>query len=301
MASAGLTHIASAVDERFAEIDAVRRGEVAGAIPTGFSDIDKILQGGVRQSDLIILAGRPSMGKTALMLAMLLNMAEAGNPVGIFSLEMSMRGLVGRLLAMKAKVEAEAIRTGYVTTEQMEKLKAAGDALKQLPIFIDDSGGLRVKEMSERFKRQPVKALGVDYLQLVHDDAMAETERVTRISRDLKEFNKEAKIPFLVACQLSRQVEARRDKKPMLSDLRQSGQIEQDADVVLAVFRPEVYDDSPEFTGYAEGLVIKQRDGGLGTAKLSFAAKYSLFGNYSSGSPAVTPAAGDGDWSNLGD
>lgn len=299
--SSGLVQIAQAVDERFEEIEAVRRGEVAGAIPTGFYDVDKLLQGGLRPSDFIILAGRPSMGKTALMMAVALNIALNGQKVGVFSLEMSTRGLVGRLLSMKSLVDNEFIRTGYIDKDNMVKLQKAGEELKQLPIYIDDSGGIPVSEMVKRFDAEPVDVVFVDYLQLVNEDYPSETERVSRISRGLKDFAKERKVPLVAACQLSREVEKRRDKRPQLSDLRQSGQIEQDADVVIAVYRPEVYDDSPEYVGYAEGLVIKQRDGGLGTAKLSFAAKYSLFGNYSNMEDVSTPSSDvDVDWADMG-
>jgi replicative DNA helicase len=305
MSNAGLVQISQAVIDRFAEIDAVRRGEFSGAVPTGFADIDKILQGGLRPSDVVIVAGRPSMGKTAFMMAVALNIASLNRPVGIFSLEMSTRGLVGRLLSMKSLVDNEHIRTGYVGHEEMDKLKLAGNVLSGLPIYIDDSGGIPVREIRNRLLAQPVEVAFIDYLQLINNtESISETERVTKISRELKELAKEMKIPFVIACQLSRQVEQRRDKKPMLSDLRQSGQIEQDADVVIAMYRPEVYDDSPEWIGYAEGLVIKQRDGGLGVAKMSFAGKYSLFGNYSSAQQIASSSdssLNDNDWSNLGD
>jgi replicative DNA helicase len=302
MSSGGLIQISQAVDERFAEIEAVRSGKFAGAIPTGFTDLDKLLQGGIRPSDLVVIAGRPSMGKTAFLMAIAMNIAMNGRKVGIFSLEMSARGLVGRLLSMKSLVDNASIRTGYVNPEEMIKLQAAGKILSSLPIYIDDTGGLPIPEMRRRLQDQPVDVVMVDYLQLIGGHSnLSETERVTRVSLELKGLSKDTKLPFVVACQLSRQVETRRNKKPMLSDLRQSGQIEQDADVVVAMYRPEVYDDSPEYFGYAEGLIIKQRDGGLGVAKLSFAGKYSLFSNWAPDAPTPSIVKSDEDFGDIGE
>jgi replicative DNA helicase len=305
MGNGGLIQIASAIDERFIEIDAIRRGEVVGAIPTGFTDVDKILQGGVRKSDLMMVAGRPSSGKTAFMMAISLNMASKGTSVGWFSLEMSTRGLVSRLMSMKSLVNNEFIRTGEVNTEDMIKLRAAGTFLSSLPFYIDDSGGISVKDMRARLAAQPVDVVFIDYIQLIGcRDSISESERVTKISRELKELCKETKLPFIVAAQLNRQLEARRDKRPMLSDLRSSGQLEQDSDEVIGLYRPEVYDDSPEFANYGEAIILKNRDGSLGCGKLSFAGKYSLFSNYVSPQQIAyteSVSAGINDWSDLGE
>jgi replicative DNA helicase len=293
--SGGLVQISECVAERFAELESIRSGNFSGSIPTGFDELDKIMQGGIRPSDLIVVAGRPSMGKTAFMMACALNIAQQGRSVGMFSLEMSARGLVGRLLSMKSLVDNSHIRTGEVNEEEMSKLRYAGEILSSLPIYIDDTGGIPIPEMYNRILAQPVDVVMVDYLQLLGGHGnLSETERVTRVSRELKELSKTVKLPFMVACQLSRSVETRKNKKPMLSDLRQSGQIEQDADAVVAMYRPEVYDDSPEYAGYAEALVIKQRDGGLGTAKMGFAGKYSLFSNWEPDVPVPSSEYNEG-------
>jgi replicative DNA helicase len=298
----GLVQISQCVAERFAEIDSIRKGDFKGAIPTGFTDLDKILQGGIRPSDLVLIAGRPSMGKSAFLMACALNMAMSGVSVGIFSLEMSARGLVGRLLSMKSLVDNSHIRTGYVNFEEMDKLQAAGSILSSLPIYIDDTGGLPISQIEYRLNAQPVQVVMLDYMQLIGGHGnLSETERVTKISMEIKDLAKKTKLPFMVACQLSRQVENRRNKKPMLSDLRQSGQLEQDADLVAALYRPEVYDDSPEYFGYAEALVIKNREGSLGVAKLGFAGKYSLFSNWSPDVPMPSTTVAGGDYGDIGE
>jgi replicative DNA helicase len=305
MSTEGLVPIGDAIQERFKEIENIKKGHWSGAIPTGFSDLDTLLQGGFRKCDLSIICARPGMGKSSFQLAIALNVAGDGRSVGVFSLEMSIRALTTRLLSMKSLVTGESIRTGRVTDAEFAKLREAGEYLSSLPIYIDDSGGLTVMDIRERLSKQPCEMVFVDYLQrLYHREAIGETEMVTKVSRGLKDLAKEFGVPFVVACQLSREIEKRRDKRPRLSDLRQSGQIEQDADSVIGLYRAELYDDDPSFTGYCEAHVIKQRDGQLGVGKLSFAAPFTLFTNYSSVGNVPQPDTGNGnygDWQDLGD
>ena len=267
------------------------RKEMVTGSPSGFTKLDRMTSG-FQPSDLIIVAGRPSMGKTALCLNMALNMmrreTEAISPVAIFSLEMSKEQLVTRMLCSEARVDASKLRSGYLSESDWPKLTRAAGFLSEAPIYIDDSPAISVLEMRAKARRLKAekKGLGmiiVDYLQLMRgrDGTERREQEISEISRSLKALAKELDVPVIALSQLSRAVEQRGgDKRPMLSDLRESGSIEQDADVVLFVFREEFYKrDDEDLKGIAEIIIGKQRNGPVGMVKLSWLSEYTRFEN----------------------
>jgi replicative DNA helicase len=294
-----------------------REGSLAG-IGTGFTDIDKML-GGLHPSDLIILAGRPSMGKTALATNMAFNAAYSyakskgteGGMVGFFSLEMSAEQLASRILSEQTDISSDSMRKGELSNDEFNRLVVASQALHQIPIFIDDTPALTVSALrtrARRLKRQHGLAfIVIDYLQLIASSSSRSDNRVQEVSeitRGLKTLAKELDVPVLALSQLSRAVEQRDNKRPQLADLRESGSIEQDADVVMFIFREEYYLDRDEpaqrqeesddkfferrqrweerlesVRNIAEVIVAKQRHGPIGTVKLQFLGAYTRFGN----------------------
>jgi len=264
------------------------RKELITGVPTGFSEFDK-LTAGLQPSDLIILAGRPSMGKTALALNVAKNAAmEHRVPVAIFSLEMSEDQLAMRLLCSESRVNSQDLRTGFIKDRDWPKLtKAAGD-LSEAPIFIDDTPAISVLEMRAKGRRlkteHDIGLLVVDYLQLMQGRSSAERreQEISEISRSLKAMAKELDVPVIALSQLNRSLESRPDKRPKLSDLRESGAIEQDADVICFIYRDEVYNTSEENPkrGIAEVIIGKQRNGPTGKIELTFLDKYTTFENY---------------------
>jgi replicative DNA helicase len=268
-----------------------RHGGVTG-VPTGFRDLDT-LTGGLQDSDLIIVAGRPSTGKTAFALSVARNAAlhsERPTPVGVFSLEMATRQLVMRLLCAEAKVDAHLVRTGRLPEDDWKRLSIAAGRLTNASIFIDDTASLGILELRAKARRlkaeRNIGLLIVDYLQLMQGPARAESREreISAISRSLKALAKELTIPVVALSQLSRAVESRSDKRPILSDLRESGAIEQDADVVAFVHRPEMYvdpnsEEGREVQGKAEIIVGKQRNGPIGDIRLAFIHRYARFEN----------------------
>ncbi|MEI6729509.1 MAG: replicative DNA helicase [bacterium] len=267
-----------------------RKEEVRG-VPTGFTDLDKILNG-FQNSDLIILAARPSMGKTALALEMAKRIA-LNNKVGValFSLEMSKDQLVDRLLSSVSGIEMYKIRTGKFTEEESNtefmKLGSAIGELDQAPIWIDDSGGLNILELRSKARRlksrHNIGVLIIDYLQLMNGGASRyagnRVQEVSDISRGLKMLARELNIPIIALSQLSRSVDSRDDKRPMLSDLRESGSIEQDADVVLFVHREEMYNKETKKKGIADITISKHRNGSTGQIELAWVGKLATFEN----------------------
>lgn len=258
-------------------------------VPTGFVKLDELL-GGLQRSDLIIIAARPSMGKTALALSIARNIAvEFKLPVGFFSIEMAGVQIVMRLLSAEAKVNAHSIRTGRLSHEDMSKIVKTIGRIAEAPIFIDDSPSLSLMELRAKARRlkaeHDVQVIFVDYLQLIHAPKAESREReISIISRTLKQIAKELDIPIVALAQLNRSVESRADKRPMLSDLRESGSIEQDSDVVIFVTRPEVYeittyDDGSPTEGTAELIVAKQRNGPVGTVRTAYLKDYARFEN----------------------
>jgi replicative DNA helicase len=271
-------------------------------VQSGFADLDSLLSG-FQKGDLIIIASRPSMGKTSFALNIAQNVAiEAKQAVALFSLEMSRENLVHRLLCSEARVDSHALRNGYVGQRDWPNLTTAASLLSTAPIYIDDSPSLTVLEMRSRARRlhKEVK-LGlvfVDYLQLVHATGQAENrqQEISLISRSLKALAKELNLPVIALSQLSRAVESRPGShRPVLSDLRESGAIEQDADVVLFLYRAEVYEKIPENEGKAEVIIGKQRNGPLGTVNLTFIKNYTRFESQAARDILDVPVGGEAD------
>lgn len=258
-------------------------------VATGFTKIDE-LTAGLQKADLVILAGRPGMGKTALALNIAKNAAVDNNfPVAIFSLEMSKEQLSFRMLSSEARIDSSRLRRGFITQEDWIKITDAAGVLSQAPIFIDDSPNITVLEIrakSRRLKREhEVGLIVIDYLQLMKGRASAERREleISEISRSLKALAKELDVPVLALSQLNRKLEERSDKRPQLADLRESGALEQDADVVAFIYRDELYnrDENNPNKGKAEIILAKQRNGPTGVAMLTFLDMYTRFENYS--------------------
>ena len=260
-----------------------RKERITG-VPSGYRVIDDITAG-LQPSDLIIIAGRPSMGKTSLALGMAEYAAIRANlTVGIFSLEMSQAQLVLRMLSSQAFLDSHALRTGQLTSDNWHALCAAADRLESAKIFIDDSGGLTVQQMRGKARRLKAEhgldLLIIDYLQLMQgrSDSESRQQEISDISRSLKALAKELDIPVVALSQLSRAVENRTDKRPVLSDLRESGAIEQDADVVMFIYREEVYNpDTEDKRNIADILIRKHRNGPTGDRQLTFLEQYAKF------------------------
>ncbi|PKN35253.1 MAG: replicative DNA helicase [Deltaproteobacteria bacterium HGW-Deltaproteobacteria-19] len=271
------------------------RKELVTGVPTGFEGIDA-LTSGLQRSDLIIVAGRPSMGKTAFALNIARNAATlSGVPVAVFSLEMSKEQLALRMLSSEAKVDSQRIRKGFLGETDWPKLIAAAGQLSEALIFIDDTPALSVLEMKAKARRLKAEnGLGLvilDYLQLMKGGGSRDSreQEISEISRSLKALAKELAVPVIALSQLNRKVEDRTNRRPQMADLRESGAIEQDADVIAFIYRDEVYnrtDDNPE-KGIAEIIIGKQRNGPTGTVKLAFLEKYTCFENlaHSEGAP----------------
>ena len=263
-----------------------KKGTLIG-VPTGYFDLDDILSG-LQKSDLIICAGRPSMGKTALALSIARNAAlEYGHKVGVFSLEMSNTQLVERLITAEARVDSHLVRTGRLPKNEWKRLSQAAGPLSEANIFIDDSAGLHVMEL--RAKARQLKAehdvdlIIVDYIQLLNAGGKIESrqQEISFISRSLKALAKDLSVPILALSQLSRAVENRTDHRPIMSDLRESGAIEQDADVILFIYRKYVYSKDEEDKGLGEIIVAKHRNGPTGSVDISFISQYAKFENLS--------------------
>lgn len=261
--------------------------ELITGVPTGFEGIDRFTSG-FQLSDLVIIAGRPSMGKTSFALNIAQYAAiEASVPVGIFSLEMSKEQLSLRMLCSEAKVDAQRLRTGFLSESDWPKLTRAVGSLSEAPIFVDDTPALSILEMRAKARRlKSEKGLGliiVDYLQLMRGRVNVERreQEISEISRSLKALAKELNLPVVALSQLNRRVEERHDKRPQLADLRESGAIEQDADVIIFIYRDEIYNKSEdnENKGNAEIIIGKQRNGPIGMTKLAFIDKFATFEN----------------------
>ncbi len=261
------------------------RREMVTGVPTGFVELDR-LTSGLQPSDLVIIAGRPSMGKTALALNIARNAAvDAEVPVGVFSLEMNKAQLGMRMLCSEARVNSQKMRSGFLSERDWPRLTRAAGTISEAPIFIDDTpaiSALELRAKSRRLKKdQNVGLIIVDYLQLMRGPPGSERreQEISEISGSLKALAKELDLPVVALSQLNRRVEERHDKRPQLADLRESGAIEQDADVITFIYRDEVYhSDSPE-QGRAEIIVGKQRNGPTGKATLTFLTQYTRFEN----------------------
>lgn len=276
------------IKDSFRTIEALyEKKELVTGVPTGFTRFDD-LTSGLQRSDLIIIAGRPSMGKTAFALNIAQNAAlDSGIPVAVFSLEMSKEQLSMRMLASEARVDSQRLRKGFLGETDWPKLTTAAGRLSEAPIFIDDTPAIQVLEMKAKARRLKAEAgLGlivVDYIQLMrgHSNRESREQEISEISRTLKALAKELNVPVIALSQLNRKVEDRTNRRPQMADLRESGAIEQDADVIAFIYRDEVYNKSENNPdrGIAEIIIGKQRNGPQGTVKLTFLDKYTCFEN----------------------
>jgi replicative DNA helicase len=255
-------------------------------VSTGFVDLDRCTSG-LQPADLIIIAGRPSMGKTAFALGLAQNAAlNHKTHVAVFSLEMAKEQLVMRMLCNEARIDSQRMRGGMLKDSDWPKLAQAAGLLTEAPIFIDDTGSISIMEMRAKARRlQAEKGLGlivVDYLQLMRGRSGNEgrEREISEISRGLKALAKELRVPVVALSQLNRSLEQRQDKRPMLSDLRESGAIEQDADVIAFIYRDEYYNPESEAKGLAEVIIGKQRNGPTDTVTLKFFREFTRFENY---------------------
>jgi len=283
-------HIKELIKETIQTIDTLyQKKEYVTGIPTGFIEFDKTTSG-LQKSDLIIVAGRPSMGKSSWAM----NVAEYAaiehkSSVAIFSLEMSKEQLVQRMLCSHGRVDAHKVRTGFLLPSDWPKLTAAAGKLSAAPIFIDDTPAISVLELRTKARRlkaaHDIDLVIVDYLQLMrgpqHSDSRQ--QEISDISRSLKALAREIEVPIIAISQLSRAVESRQDHRPQLSDLRESGAIEQDADLVVLLMREEYYFPTEENKGIAELMIAKQRNGPTGNIKVTFIKEYMKFENLARG------------------
>ncbi len=264
------------------ELAAQTKGHLTG-ISTGFADLDRMTNG-LQPSDFILVAARPSMGKTAFALSLLRYAAVVKElPVAIFSLEMSAEQLVNRLLSMEAKVDAQEIRRGELTDECWEKLMESSDIIGNSKIIIDDTPGISVTQMRSKCRKykieHDIQMIFVDYIQLMSSGKNTDSrqQEVSDISRALKQLARELNVPIVILSQLNRSVDNRTDHRPMLSDIRESGAIEQDADVIMFLYRDDYYNQDTEEKNIAEVIIAKQRNGPIGTVKLAWQPKYTKF------------------------
>ena len=279
-------HVAELLKDSFETITKLyEAGSDITGTPSGFRDLDR-LTSGFQPGNLVIVAARPSMGKSALALCMASNVAvRTGTPVALFTLEMSKAEVTQRLMCAEGKVESQRLRTGKLATDDWPRLTAACDKLAKAPIYVDDTGSITMMEIRSKLRRlksrEPELGLViVDYLQLMTSGTTVENrvQEVSQISRSLKVLARDLDVPIIALSQLSRAVEQRHDKRPILSDLRESGSIEQDADLVMFVYRDEYYNpEDTESAGIAEVILSKHRNGATGTEKLAFQKRYAKF------------------------
>ncbi|RIV20126.1 replicative DNA helicase [Alicyclobacillaceae bacterium I2511] len=280
-------HISEVLERTFERIEQMyeSEGNLTG-VPTGYSELDQVTSG-FQKSDLIIVAARPSVGKTAFALNVAQNVAvRAGLPVAIFSLEMSKEQLVQRMLSAEAYLDGHKLRNGTLDSEDWPKLSMGVSTLSNAPIYIDDAPGITVPEMRSKLRRLKAESgLGfvvIDYLQLIQGRRTSGDNRqqeISEISRMLKQIARELEVPVMALAQLSRSVEQRQDKRPMLSDIRESGSIEQDADIVAFLYRDDYYDPESERKNIVEIIIAKQRNGPTGKVELVFLKNYNKFVN----------------------
>lgn len=284
----GFSHVKPVADQLLEKVQEMAgRTAMLTGVTTGFNDLDQ-LTSGLQPSDLIVIASRPSMGKTSLSLTIAQNAAiHAQAVVGIFSLEMSKESLVMRMLCSEGHVDAHRFRSGFLSRDEWARLAGALGSLAEAKIFIDDTPGITVLEMRAKIRRlaaeqKKLDLIIVDYLQLMSGTsrrAESRQQEVSQISRELKGLAKEMNVPLIALSQLSRAPESRTDHRPQLADLRESGAIEQDADLVAFIYREEQYNRNEENAGIAELIVSKQRNGPTGVVKLAFLKEFTRFEN----------------------
>ena len=283
-------HIKDLVKEGIETLDRLyQRKEHITGVATGFAKLDNMTSG-LQKSDLVIIAGRPSMGKSALAVSIAENVGiEHKFGVALFSLEMSKEQLVQRMLCSQARVDAHKVRSGFLSPSDWPKLTAAAGRLSESKIFIDDTPAISALELRAKARRlkanSDIDLIILDYLQLMRGNAKSDgrQQEISEISRSLKALARELKVPIIAISQLSRAVESRQDHRPQLSDLRESGAIEQDADLVVLLMREEYYAPTEENRGMADVIIAKQRNGPVGTVKLAFMKEYMRFENLTHG------------------
>ncbi len=280
----GFTHIRDVLEQVYEEAAQVNVGDgnLIG-INTGFRDLNALL-GGFQKSDLVIVAARPAMGKTALTLEMMRQLSMDGKKAAYFSLEMSQQQMVSRLLASQSGVGLWEMRTGKLSDDEFAKLSEATGELSDLPIYIDDTPGANIVELRTKARRlymeQGIDIIFIDYLQLIQGNSKeGRTQEVSQISQELKNMARELKVPVIALSQLSRRTEDRPDKMPQLSDLRDSGSIEQDADIVMFIHREDYYDPDTEKKGIVELKIAKHRNGPTGSVEIAFVKELASFRN----------------------
>ena len=279
-------HIKELVKESIEKIDSLyQRKEHVTGIAAGFADLDRMTSG-FQNADLIIIAGRPSMGKSALASSIIEHVGIGQKKsVAFFSLEMSKEQLVQRMLCSQARVDAHKVRSGFLSPSDWPKLTSAAGKLSASSVFIDDTPAISVLELRAKARRlksqSDIQMIVLDYLQLMRGSARSDSrqQEISEISRSVKALARELSLPIIALSQLSRAVESRQDHRPQLSDLRESGAIEQDADLVILLMREEYYNSTEENRGVAEAIIAKQRNGPVGTIKLSFIKEYMRFEN----------------------
>lgn len=283
----GFVNIRHLLSEAVDRIDKLSQlDEPITGVPTGFTDLDQ-MTAGLQPSDLIIVAGRPSMGKTTLAMNFAENAAIKHQlPVAIFSMEMPGEQLALRMMSSLGRIDQHKIRTGRLEDDDWPRLTSAVSLLDTAPLFIDDTPALTPMELRARARRlkreHDLGLIVIDYLQLMHVPGTRENRatEISEISRNLKALAKELSVPVVALSQLNRSLEQRTDKRPIMSDLRESGAIEQDADVIIFIYRDEVYDEDSPHKGLAEVIIGKQRNGPIGTRHLTFRGKFTRFENY---------------------
>ncbi|MEG3955690.1 replicative DNA helicase [Microcoleus sp. herbarium2] len=284
-----LVSIGETLNQTFQDLENRNEGLALPGISSGFYDLDA-MTGGFQRSDLIIVAARPAMGKTAFCTNIAHHIAAAKEklPVAVFSLEMSKEQLVQRILSSEAKIESNRLRSGRISQNEWEPISTAIGNLSELPLFIDDTPNITVTEIRSKVRRLQAEQGGtlglvlLDYLQLMEGSSDNRVQELSRITRSLKGLARELNVPIIALSQLSRGVEARTNKRPMMSDLRESGSIEQDADLVIMLYRDEYYNpDSPD-RGIAEVIITKHRNGPTGIVKILFDPQFTCFRNLAS-------------------
>jgi replicative DNA helicase len=288
----GLMATADILTATFSDIESRSLGMVLPGLSCGYYDLDAMTQG-FQRSDLVIVAARPAMGKTSFTLNIARYIAAFHKlPVAVFSLEMSKEQLVQRLLSTEVRIESGRLRAGRISQQEWEPLGHAISTLSQVPIFIDDTPNITVNEIRSKARRLQAEqggALGmimIDYLQLMEGSSDNRVQELSKITRSLKGLARELNVPVIALSQLSRGVESRTNKRPMMSDLRESGSIEQDADVVMMLYRDEYYNPDTPDRGIAEVIICKHRNGPTGSVKLLFEAQFTQFKNLAAPSRA---------------
>ncbi len=280
----GLVSLAETLTHTYEEIQSQSTGEILPGLPCQFYDLDA-MTGGFQRSDLIIIAGRPSMGKTSFALNIANNIAQTSHlAAAIFSLEMSKEQLALRLLSSEAGIESNRLRSGRISQTEWEPLIEAQTNLSELPIYIDDTANTTVTQMRSQARRLQAEQgqLGLvllDYLQLMEGSSDNRVQELSKITRQLKGLARELNVPVIALSQLSRSVESRTNKRPMMSDLRESGSIEQDADLVIMLYRDEYYNPDTTDRAISEAIVTKHRNGPTGVVKLLFDPEFTRFRN----------------------